>query len=84
MTETTTPGTLSPLSRDAVVSAIGAHRYMVVLRARSAADALWGADVLIQAGIRVLEVTSTIPGFGEVIATVRDAHPDVLVGRARF
>lgn len=50
------------------------------IRTASAEDALFVARAVLQGGIGVLEMTTTIPGVFEIIGELKRAHPDLIVG----
>lgn len=51
-----------------------------VLRATGAEEALAKAERAVAAGLRVIEVTFTVPAAANVIASLVENHPEVLVG----
>jgi 2-dehydro-3-deoxyphosphogluconate aldolase/(4S)-4-hydroxy-2-oxoglutarate aldolase len=50
------------------------------IRMGAAADALYGAETVYQAGITVAEITMTIPDAVSVIKQLAERHPDMIVG----
>lgn len=56
------------------------HRLIGIVRADSPESALGAVDAAVEAGLRILEVTFTVPDAPMVITTVRARHPGVLVG----
>lgn len=63
-----------------VIERIGRARLLPVLRLDSADRALAAVDACVSAGLEVVELTSTTPGWETVLnRTLRD-HPSVLVG----
>lgn len=50
------------------------------IRVTSAADALFAAETVAEAGIPLVEVTMTVPGAIDVIETLRKAHHGLIVG----
>lgn len=50
------------------------------IRVTSADDAFFVADTIVSGGIPILEVTMTVPGALDVVAGLRQRHPDVIVG----
>jgi 2-dehydro-3-deoxyphosphogluconate aldolase / (4S)-4-hydroxy-2-oxoglutarate aldolase len=50
------------------------------IRVSSAEDARFAAEAISAAGIPIVELTMTVPGAVEVIASLRQQNPDVLVG----
>jgi 2-dehydro-3-deoxyphosphogluconate aldolase/(4S)-4-hydroxy-2-oxoglutarate aldolase len=59
---------------------IAAARVVPVLRADDADDAARLAERLIDAGLRVIELTTTIPSWATLLDRLRSAHPDVCIG----
>ncbi len=51
-----------------------------VVRASSAEEAKFAAEAICAGGIPIVEITLTVPGAVEVIAELRRASPNVLVG----
>jgi 2-dehydro-3-deoxyphosphogluconate aldolase/(4S)-4-hydroxy-2-oxoglutarate aldolase len=68
------------MSKSEVLSKIGETSLVAMLQMPSADDALEMAEALIEAGIPCLQVPLTVPGAAEVIAELRQDHPQVLVG----
>jgi 2-dehydro-3-deoxyphosphogluconate aldolase/(4S)-4-hydroxy-2-oxoglutarate aldolase len=68
------------MSKSEVLDKIGETSLVAMLRLPSADDALDMAEVLIEAGIPCLQVPLTVPGAAEVIAELRQDHPQVLIG----
>jgi 2-dehydro-3-deoxyphosphogluconate aldolase / (4S)-4-hydroxy-2-oxoglutarate aldolase len=50
------------------------------IRVLSGEDALFAAEAVAESGIPIMEVTMTVPGAVEVIATLASKHPDLIVG----
>lgn len=50
------------------------------IRVKTAEQALYGAETLYQAGIPVAEITMTVPSAIEVIRTLAQKFPDMIVG----
>jgi 2-dehydro-3-deoxyphosphogluconate aldolase / (4S)-4-hydroxy-2-oxoglutarate aldolase len=50
------------------------------IRVSSSEDALFAADAIAAAGIPIVELTMTVPGAIEVIASLRRQNPNVIVG----
>ncbi len=50
------------------------------VRLSSAEDALFAAEAVCSAGIPIVEVTMTVPGALDVIATLIDSNPQLIVG----
>jgi 2-dehydro-3-deoxyphosphogluconate aldolase / (4S)-4-hydroxy-2-oxoglutarate aldolase len=55
-------------------------RLVPVIRVKDGDGALGLVDRLLSAGLDVVEVTTTIDGWDEVIATLRDRNPEACVG----
>jgi len=51
-----------------------------VVRAASAAEALFAADAVHRGGVSIVEITMTVPGATEVIRELVKSMPEVLVG----
>jgi len=51
-----------------------------VVRAASAEEAKFAAEAICAGGIPIVEITMTVPGAVEVIAELRRANPNVVVG----
>lgn len=70
------------MTAEEALAVIRAERMIMVLRAPSAESALMAARAAIDAGVRVVEVTFTVPGATEVIAELaRTSRPDgTLIG----
>jgi 2-dehydro-3-deoxyphosphogluconate aldolase/(4S)-4-hydroxy-2-oxoglutarate aldolase len=75
MTTTTTS-----TAAEAVFARIHRVRLVPVIRVDDAGNALRLIDRLLEAGLDVIEVTTTIDGWDTVIQTIRDRHPEVCVG----
>ena len=56
------------------------ERVVAVIRTEQTADALWGTEQLITAGIRAFDVTFSVPGADTVIRRLRESQPDAIVG----
>lgn len=63
-----------------IENAIAAARLLPVLRTPDAAGALRAAGTLIDAGLGVIELTATTPGWADALARLRRAHPPVVLG----
>jgi 2-dehydro-3-deoxyphosphogluconate aldolase/(4S)-4-hydroxy-2-oxoglutarate aldolase len=50
------------------------------IRVHSADDALFGAAAIYRGGIKILELTMTVPGAIGVIKELRRTHPDLVIG----
>jgi 2-dehydro-3-deoxyphosphogluconate aldolase/(4S)-4-hydroxy-2-oxoglutarate aldolase len=68
------------MTRETVRARIEDMGIIPAVRAASAEDALFAARAVLKGGIGVIEMTMTIPGAFEVIAELRQTHPDLLVG----
>jgi 2-dehydro-3-deoxyphosphogluconate aldolase / (4S)-4-hydroxy-2-oxoglutarate aldolase len=55
-------------------------RLIAVIRAPDAQTALERASICLSGGIRWLEITCTVPAFGDVIRDLRDHHPTCTLG----
>jgi 2-dehydro-3-deoxyphosphogluconate aldolase/(4S)-4-hydroxy-2-oxoglutarate aldolase len=62
------------------LEAIGAARVLPVLRAPDAATALDQARRVLDAGLGVVELTATTPGWAEALATLRQEAPTATLG----
>lgn len=51
-----------------------------VIRAHTADDALWGARLLIEGGLSLVEITWTVPNAAHVVETLRKEYAHVSVG----
>ena len=65
---------------DDVTSVIAGARLLPVLRVGSADEALALSDRLGDAGLPVVELTSTTPGWAAAVTTLRERAPHLLVG----
>jgi 2-dehydro-3-deoxyphosphogluconate aldolase / (4S)-4-hydroxy-2-oxoglutarate aldolase len=63
----------------AALVALHEHRLISVIRARSAAEALGAAKAIAHGGIRLLEITFTVPDAPKVMEALA-SEPDVIVG----
>ncbi|WP_262107583.1 bifunctional 4-hydroxy-2-oxoglutarate aldolase/2-dehydro-3-deoxy-phosphogluconate aldolase [Arthrobacter sp. Marseille-P9274] len=63
-----------------VAECIGAARLLPVLRTRSAEEAHGLAMRLLSLGLTSVELTTTTPGWQQVVASVRAEAPEALVG----
>jgi 2-dehydro-3-deoxyphosphogluconate aldolase/(4S)-4-hydroxy-2-oxoglutarate aldolase len=63
-----------------IEDAIAAARLLPVLRTPDAAGAQRAAATLIAAGLGVIELTATTPGWVGALTEVRRAHPSVVLG----
>jgi 2-dehydro-3-deoxyphosphogluconate aldolase/(4S)-4-hydroxy-2-oxoglutarate aldolase len=62
------------------LEAIGAARVLPVLRAPDVATALDQARRVLAAGLGVVELTATTPGWAHALATLREEAPSAIVG----
>jgi 2-dehydro-3-deoxyphosphogluconate aldolase/(4S)-4-hydroxy-2-oxoglutarate aldolase len=60
--------------------AIGAARLLPVLRTPDAAGAVRAAETLLDAGLSVVELTATTPGWADALRDVRGRHPEAVLG----
>jgi 2-dehydro-3-deoxyphosphogluconate aldolase/(4S)-4-hydroxy-2-oxoglutarate aldolase len=65
---------------DDVATAIGAARLLPVVRVASSDAALDVADRLGEAGVTVIELTATTPGWAGAVTVLRDRAPHLTVG----
>jgi 2-dehydro-3-deoxyphosphogluconate aldolase / (4S)-4-hydroxy-2-oxoglutarate aldolase len=65
---------------EGVAAAIGAARLLPVIRVASADAALGIADRLGEAGLTVVELTATTPGWARAVAALRERAPQLTVG----
>jgi 2-dehydro-3-deoxyphosphogluconate aldolase / (4S)-4-hydroxy-2-oxoglutarate aldolase len=63
-----------------IEAAIAAARLLPVLRTPDATGALRAASTLAEAGLGVIELTATTPGWAGALADVRREHPSVVLG----
>lgn len=68
------------LTREAVWALIEAVGIVPAIRVPTAADALFGAAAIFRGGIRVIELTMTVPGAIGVIKELRRTHPEMVIG----
>jgi 2-dehydro-3-deoxyphosphogluconate aldolase/(4S)-4-hydroxy-2-oxoglutarate aldolase len=50
------------------------------IRVANAEDAFFAADTVIGGGIPIVEITMTVPGALEIVAGLRQKHPEAVVG----
>jgi 2-dehydro-3-deoxyphosphogluconate aldolase/(4S)-4-hydroxy-2-oxoglutarate aldolase len=62
------------------IAALGRGRVLPILRSASAEEAVGAAARLAAAGIEVIELTTTTPGWEAALAGVRAAHPATAIG----
>jgi 2-dehydro-3-deoxyphosphogluconate aldolase/(4S)-4-hydroxy-2-oxoglutarate aldolase len=63
-----------------IEAAIGRARLLPVLRTADTAGAVHAAETLLDAGLSVVELTATTPGWAGALAGLRDARPDAVIG----
>jgi 2-dehydro-3-deoxyphosphogluconate aldolase / (4S)-4-hydroxy-2-oxoglutarate aldolase len=68
------------MTREAVRTRIQEIGVIPAIRVSSAEDALLAAEAVTGAGIPIVEVTMTVPGAVEVIASLVKSHPGLIVG----
>jgi 2-dehydro-3-deoxyphosphogluconate aldolase / (4S)-4-hydroxy-2-oxoglutarate aldolase len=68
------------MTREDVWAVIEQTGIIPALRVPSAADALFGAAAIFRGGIRVIELTMTVPGAIGVLSELLRTHPDLVVG----
>ena len=73
---------LPPVSEPvaAVMDQFRRERIIGILRTGDAEGCLWAADILIEAGFRLLEIPFTVPETARIIETLSEKYPDVAVG----
>jgi 2-dehydro-3-deoxyphosphogluconate aldolase / (4S)-4-hydroxy-2-oxoglutarate aldolase len=67
-------------TREEVWPLIEATGIIPAIRVPSAADALFAAAAIFRGGIRVVELTMTVPGAIEVLSELKSTHPELVVG----
>jgi 2-dehydro-3-deoxyphosphogluconate aldolase/(4S)-4-hydroxy-2-oxoglutarate aldolase len=72
--------TLIAMNKEAVRFRIRDVGLLPAIRVPSADDALFAARAILNGGIDVLELTTTVPGAAEVIAELKRTNPSLLVG----
>ncbi|HZE34423.1 MAG TPA: bifunctional 4-hydroxy-2-oxoglutarate aldolase/2-dehydro-3-deoxy-phosphogluconate aldolase [Actinoallomurus sp.] len=68
------------MDHDEIEQAIATARLLPVLRTSDAAGAVRAAETLLGAGLGVVELTATTPGWAEALAGLRRAHPGAVLG----
>lgn len=77
----TTPGGFAgPSAEEAVLARIGAAGLLPVLRLRDAEETAATVGRLVAAGLDVVELTTSIPGWEDAVRRVRAEHPGLTVG----
>ena len=56
------------------------HKIVAIIRLKKQSDVAPLVDCLVEAGIKVLEITSNTPGFEQEIKNARIRHQHILVG----
>ena len=65
---------------EAVVQSIEQHGYTAVVRAYESTTVAKIIDQYVKGGLKVIEVTTSCPGYAKAIKELRTKKPDVLVG----
>ena len=68
------------MTGEELLTALAPRPLLPVLRAGSAAEALDLARRVADAGLPVVELTATTPGWEQALTTLRDERPDLVVG----
>jgi 2-dehydro-3-deoxyphosphogluconate aldolase/(4S)-4-hydroxy-2-oxoglutarate aldolase len=68
------------MNHDEIEQAIATARLLPVLRTPDAAGAVRAAETLLGAGLGVVELTATTPGWAEALAGLRRAHHGAVLG----
>jgi 2-dehydro-3-deoxyphosphogluconate aldolase/(4S)-4-hydroxy-2-oxoglutarate aldolase len=68
------------MDHDEIEQAIATARLLPVLRTPDAAGAVRAAETLLGAGLGVVELTATTPGWAEALAGLRRAHHGAVLG----
>jgi 2-dehydro-3-deoxyphosphogluconate aldolase/(4S)-4-hydroxy-2-oxoglutarate aldolase len=68
------------MTREEVWALIEETGIVPAIRVHSAQDALFGAAAIFRGGIRIIELTMTVPGAIGVIKELRRTHPDLVIG----
>jgi 2-dehydro-3-deoxyphosphogluconate aldolase/(4S)-4-hydroxy-2-oxoglutarate aldolase len=68
------------MDNDEIEQAIATARLLPVLRTPDAAGAVRAAETLLGAGLGVVELTATTPGWAEALAGLRRAHHGAVLG----
>jgi 2-dehydro-3-deoxyphosphogluconate aldolase/(4S)-4-hydroxy-2-oxoglutarate aldolase len=74
------PGETETVVKQDVRTRIQETRIIPAVRTASAEDALFAARTVCAAGIKVVEITTTVPGAVEVIAELARTTPELMVG----
>ncbi len=70
---------MQPNGEPAALAALREHRLVTAIRARSAAEALGAAQAIARGGIKLLEITFTVPDAVKVMEALA-SEPDVVMG----
>jgi 2-dehydro-3-deoxyphosphogluconate aldolase/(4S)-4-hydroxy-2-oxoglutarate aldolase len=68
------------MTKAAVLASLKAIGLVPVLRAESVEKALALAEAIAAGGVTVLEITMTVPGAIQVMRTLAEKRPDILIG----
>jgi 2-dehydro-3-deoxyphosphogluconate aldolase/(4S)-4-hydroxy-2-oxoglutarate aldolase len=68
------------MTREDVCRKIREIGIVPAIRVGSADDAFFAAETVISGGIPIVEITMTVPGALEIVAGLRQRHPDAVVG----
>ncbi|MEM6641826.1 MAG: bifunctional 4-hydroxy-2-oxoglutarate aldolase/2-dehydro-3-deoxy-phosphogluconate aldolase [Bacteroidota bacterium] len=68
------------MNKEELISTILKEKLIVIIRNKQQEMVPIIVDALIDAGIRVLEITSNTPGFTEEIRSARKRHPEAIIG----
>jgi 2-dehydro-3-deoxyphosphogluconate aldolase/(4S)-4-hydroxy-2-oxoglutarate aldolase len=68
------------MTKEEVWSLIEETGIIPAIRVPSAQDALFGAAAIYRGGIRIIELTMTVPGALGVIKELRRTHPELVIG----
>jgi 2-dehydro-3-deoxyphosphogluconate aldolase/(4S)-4-hydroxy-2-oxoglutarate aldolase len=68
------------MTREDVCLKIREIGILPAIRVASADDAFFAAETVISGGIPIVEITMTVPGALEIVAGLRERHPDAVVG----
>ncbi|MEC3879178.1 bifunctional 4-hydroxy-2-oxoglutarate aldolase/2-dehydro-3-deoxy-phosphogluconate aldolase [Parapedobacter sp. 10938] len=68
------------MTKKEIIAKIEAERLIAIVRLAEEAEVLPTVARLVASGVRVLEITSNTPGYGEAIQQARERFPEVLIG----
>src|SRR5580692_2724812 len=68
------------MTREQVCLKIRDIGILPAIRVASVEDAYFAAETVISGGIPIVEVTMTVPGALEIVAGLRQRHPDAVIG----